>query len=250
MLRRVMAYYYATIEHIDVQVGKMIAVLKEKGIYDNTLIVFTSDHGEYLGYHHTLIKGALMYEPLSRVPLIIKYPGQQRKGTVSDALTNHVDLAPTILRHANCQPGPDMRGLDLFDRNAKRDIVFSESHSGKHVLARSRTRKLLLFPEKDIALLYDLEKDPYETANVYDDPAYQNDVVQLTKAIEDWRGPGPLSEIYINHDAPEIDQPNVPDRNDNHREEMRDYFYGRMRELVKEEGLQSPFLITRCVLSF
>ena len=113
-----------------------------------------------------------------------------------------------------------MCGLDLCRGDVKRDIVLAESHEGEQVMARTRTRKLLLFPEKQITLLYNLEEDPFETVNLYHHPSYQDDVRCLTKAIGDWRGPGPTHETYINHDAPVINQPNVPNNNDNHREEI------------------------------
>ena len=87
-IRRAMAYYYATISQIDHHVGRMTSLLKAKGLYDDTLILYNSDHGDYMGYHHLLLKGNHMYEPLIRVPLILKYPGQLQAGSVCDALVN------------------------------------------------------------------------------------------------------------------------------------------------------------------
>ncbi len=108
-----MAYYYATISQIDHHVGRLIALLKEKRLYDNTLIVFTADHGEYLGYHHLLLKGNHMYDPLVKVPLVIKWPDGRRAGSVSQRLVSNVDLAPTLCRAAGLQPAAEMRGEDL-----------------------------------------------------------------------------------------------------------------------------------------
>ncbi|MCP4640354.1 MAG: sulfatase-like hydrolase/transferase, partial [bacterium] len=85
-LRRAMAHYYATIEQIDHHVGRMIDVLKRKGIYDNTMILYTSDHGELLGYHHMLLKGGFIYDALMKVPLVIKYPESSHAGSSTDAL--------------------------------------------------------------------------------------------------------------------------------------------------------------------
>jgi len=68
LLRRVMAYYYATISQIDAHVGRMIAVLKQKGLYDDTLIIYTADHGDFMGFHHMVLKGNHMYDPLIKVP--------------------------------------------------------------------------------------------------------------------------------------------------------------------------------------
>ena len=68
--------YYGAISHIDHHVGRMIDTLRTRGLYDETLIVYNSDHGEYLGFHHLNGKGNRMYDPLVRVPLIVKWPGQ------------------------------------------------------------------------------------------------------------------------------------------------------------------------------
>ena len=72
-LRKVMAYYFALISQIDHQVGRIVALLKERGMYDNTMIIYTADHGEYLGYHHLLLKDGPLYDPIVRVPLVIKF---------------------------------------------------------------------------------------------------------------------------------------------------------------------------------
>ena len=96
-LRRVMAYYYATISQIDHHVGRLIALLKEKGLYDNTLIVFTADHGEYLGYHHLLLKGNHMYDPLVKVPLVIKWPDGRGPRTVVAASGEQYRSRPHVV---------------------------------------------------------------------------------------------------------------------------------------------------------
>jgi arylsulfatase A-like enzyme len=230
-LRRVMAYYYATIEHIDQQVGRLVEILKRKGLYENTMIIYTSDHGDYMGFHHLLLKGNYMYDPLIKVPLIIKYPGQDRGGSVSDALVSNVDLAPTILRQAGCRPAPAMGGNDLAgpEGDGARDVVFAESRGGAEAMARTKTRKLLLNPKRKTAFLYDLEKDPLELTNRYDDPAYQDDVRTLTQAIDAWRPFDTLSKVYVDEDAPVIDQPNVPPRDTDRRLDMVKYFAEKMK---------------------
>ncbi len=225
-LRRVMVHYYATIEHIDQQVGRMVEVLKRKGLYDNTLIVYTSDHGEYMGYHHLLLKGGYMYDALVKVPLIIRYPGGG-KAEASDAQVTNLDLAPTILRQCGVEPAEGMHGNNLAE-SAGRDVVFAESHGGAQVMARTPSRKLLRHEGLKQNFLYDLEMDPGETVNCYDDPAYADDVRALEKSLQDWR-PGPLPETYLNQDAPQIDQPNVPP-DLSHRDAMMAYTREKMAE--------------------
>ena len=78
--------------------------------------------------------------------------------------------------------------------------------------------------------LYDLEKDPQEFENRYEDPAYQGDVAALKKAISEWRDLDATPKTYLDENARVIDRPNVPDRNDNHRNEMIAYTRGKMKE--------------------
>jgi arylsulfatase A-like enzyme len=231
-LRRVMVHYYATIAHIDHQVGRMIEVLKRKGLYDNTLIVYTSDHGEYMGCHHMLLKGGYMYDPLIKVPLIVRYPGAANGGTVSDAMVTNLDLAPTILRQCGVEPSAGMHGNDLA-QSAGREIVFAESNGGAQVMARTRTRKLLRHDRPNRSFLYDLEKDPSDTDNRYADPAYADDVRALESALAEWR-PGPIPETYLNQDAPQIAQPNVPP-DLSHRDAIMAYTREKMAEFYTSQ---------------
>ncbi len=228
VLRRAMAFYYATIQHIDVQVGKLLQTLKEKGLYDNTLIVFTSDHGELLGHHHLLLKGGYLYDPLAKVPLIIKLPGNLQQGTVSEGLVSNVDLAPTILAQAR-RPVPErMRGLDLARHPDARELVFAESGEGAQAMARTHTKKLILHRGPGPSLFFDLEKDPYELENRYEDPAYQDEIKRLTQALEAWRGPNVAAKAYVDENAPVIAGANVPRRDDDHRKQMMSYAREKM----------------------
>lgn len=227
-LRRVMAYYYAGIEHIDDQVGRMIQTLKDNGQYDNTLIVFTSDHGEYLGYHHMLLKSNYPYEPMAKVPLIVKWPGSPRAGETSDALASLIDLAPTFLAAADCDVPKAMHGLNLADAKADRPVAFLDTHHGAVMMARTRTHKLIVNHIKEQSFLYDLENDPTELNNRIDDPAMKETLSALRAALQDWRPIGRLPDFYLDEDAPIIDQPNVPKRNDGHRDAMRTYSAEKM----------------------
>jgi arylsulfatase A-like enzyme len=93
----VKAAYYAMIELIDDNVGRMLEALERSGHRENTIIIFTSDHGETLGDHGLLLKGCRFYEGLVRVPLIISWPGHFEEGLVSDALVELIDVAPTLM---------------------------------------------------------------------------------------------------------------------------------------------------------
>ncbi|MBI2424887.1 MAG: sulfatase-like hydrolase/transferase [Candidatus Hydrogenedentes bacterium] len=228
-LRRVMAHYYAGIEHIDAQVGALVDALKQRGLYDDTVIVYTSDHGEYLGQHHLLLKGNYMYEALTRVPLIIKYPQQQRSGTVSNGLTNLVDLAPTLLQQARLAPAPGMKGLNLAERPDGRPIDFSEGHNGEQRMARTATHKLIVHDGTGDHQFYELDKDPWEMENRYADPGFQNQIHFMTQAMNAWRDPALRVQPHVDENAPVIDAPNVPPSDGAHRDLLQTWTTGQMK---------------------
>jgi arylsulfatase A-like enzyme len=227
-LHRVMAYYYANISLIDQQVGWLIALLKEKRLYDNTLVVFTADHGEYMGFHHMTLKANHMYDPLAKVPLLVKWPGGRRAGTVSERLVSNIDLAPTLCRAAGLCPDAGMHGEDLGADGPNRRIVFCEQ--GPPVMARTRESKLLVMggpPEKD--LFFDLRRDPLEMHNLAGTPQVQDEIKRLRAAIAAWR-PKPLQPHYVDLSAPQIRGPNVPPPGLDHRQAVIEYFEAKMRE--------------------
>ena len=233
-LKKITAYYYATISQIDFQVGRMIDLLKKRGMYDNTIILFTSDHGEHMGYRHMLLKGGYPYESIARIPLIVKYSNNRDSGTSRDRLVSNVDIAPTLLGLAGLKVPKTMHGLNLLG-DKTRDIVFLEAERGHTVMARTKTTKLIL--ERNLAadgsvrysgLLFDLEKDPFEMNNLYDSPDYVDISKKLTAAIDNWMPASGKRKIYVNENAPIIDQPNVPKRNDGHRKKMQEYFRKKM----------------------
>jgi len=229
-LRRAMALYYATISQIDYHVGRMIACLKAQGLYDDTLIVYTSDHGDYVGFHHLLLKGNYMYDPLIQVPLVIKYPHQSRAGEVSDALVNNVDLAPTLLRCAGCEVPPVMRGLALSAPHTEHDVVFAEAPQARQYMARSRTHKLLLCRDEAQSQFYDLARDPLELHNLYGDPAYQAEIEALRHRLLTWALYDSPSPAHQDGDAPVISSDNVPQRGDGHVEAGTAYYRAQMAQ--------------------
>ena len=233
-VRRCAAYYYASISEIDHHVGRMLAILKSKGLYKNTLIIFTSDHGEYLGFHHQLLKSGQMYDPLTKVPLIVKLPGNRNAGSVMDKLVSNIDVGPTILNLAGCNVPPAMKGLDLTNPSAVRDIVFCET--GENVMARTQSRKLIYHTSNPArSLLFDLQQDPLEMTNAYGAPAFKSETDALVKAIEAWR-PNKPGKAYLNENAPQIQQPNVPARNQARQEEMIEYYSRKMKEWREKFG--------------
>ena len=108
------AYYHTLVRMIDTQVGRIMAALDRHGMADNTVVVFTSDHGELLGDHGLWMKGPFHYEQLVRVPLIIRWPAGIQGGQRLDAITSLIDIAPTCLEAAGL-PGSDrMDGRNML----------------------------------------------------------------------------------------------------------------------------------------
>lgn len=188
-LRRVLAYYYGTITQIDDGVGEILALLRRKGIYDDTLIIYTSDHGEYLGHHHMLLKGNFLYDPLAHIPLIVKYPGSDMAGRVDDRLSENIDLCPTILSVCGVEPAPAMGGADL--RTQDREFVFSEGQYGTDrepqigYMIRSRQGKLLVQGSAERVRYFDLRSDPQELHDEAENPAYGDRIRRHWMALID-----------------------------------------------------------------
>ena len=178
-LRKAMALYYGCITEIDDNIGRLIGALKSFGLYENTMIIYTSDHGEFLGCHHMLLKGNHLYEPLAKVPLIIKYPENARAGITDEGLSENIDLAPTILRTAGVEIPFEMSGIPLNDGNS-RPFAFSEGDYGAgkgdrciHYMIRDERFKLILTGSLEQGLLFDLQKDPNELENLFEHPGYR-----------------------------------------------------------------------------
>jgi arylsulfatase A-like enzyme len=232
-LRRAMAYYYATISQIDHQVGRLLDVLRGKGLYDNTLVLFTSDHGDYMGFHHLILKSGHMYDPLAKVPLIMRFPDGRRAGEVSRQLVSNVDVAPTLLSQAGIAPPAEMAGLDLSDEQADRDWVCCGGRPGGATMVRSLKRKLIRVEPREKSLFFDLEKDPYELDNLFDEPARQEEIERFEQARTTWLATAAADweRTYLDERAPRIQAPNVQSLDDGHREEIAGWYEARMREL-------------------
>ena len=185
-LKRVTAFYFATISQVDHHIGRIIARLKARGLYDNTVIVFASDHGEYLGFHHLLLKSGPMYDPLMRVPLLIKFANQVGGGTRHDGLTCLTDVAPTLLHAAGVAPPATMKGRDLGAPHDKRQWIFAEDKGGQILMARSPRYKLLWSNDVAQRRFFDLENDPHENRDLIDDANSAATIEQHRAALADW----------------------------------------------------------------
>ena len=108
-LREARAGYYAMVSMIDAEVGRILDALDASGQRENTLVIFTSDHGELLGDHGLMLKGPMLYDALVRVPLIVSWPGRAQGGVVRSEIVQNIDLTATIVEVAGAtaaRPGP------------------------------------------------------------------------------------------------------------------------------------------------
>lgn len=230
-LKLVTAYYYAIITHMDHHIGRIVATLKEKGLYDNTLIIFTADHGEYMGFHHMLLKGNHLYDPLAKVPLIIKYPKQKHAGMKTDELVNTLDVTATILAETGQKLAPHMRGTALGGptpgRTRPREVIITEDSRG--LMVRDQRYKLLIDRDSTKDLFFDLELDPYELDNRIYDTNYASKILAFKQAALDFYLNDTVRPAFVDEEAAMIDGDNVPKDLEATEAEMLDYFRKRVR---------------------
>ena len=184
--------YLRCIASVDDNVGRLLDYLDESGLSKNTIVIYTSDQGFFVGDHGWLDK-RFMYKESFKMPLLVRYPGNIKPDKVSDDLVQNLDFAPTFLDYAGVKTPGDMQGRSLrpiMESNTPNDwrkSVFyhyyeypSWSMVKRHYGIRTMRYKLMHFYyDIDAWELYDLQKDPDELNNVYDDPAYAGPIKLL-----------------------------------------------------------------------
>jgi arylsulfatase A-like enzyme len=184
--QRYLKDYLRCVAAIDDNLGRLLDRLEELGLSDNTIVVYTSDQGFYLGEHGWYDK-RFMYEQSMRTPLIIRYPDGIVPGQVADALVVNLDTAPTLLDFAGIPVPPKMQGRSLrsLTRGERPDdwrqgvyYHYYEYPHGWHDvrphygIRTDRYKLIHFYGELDVWELYDLEKDPHELTNVYGNTEY------------------------------------------------------------------------------
>ena len=176
--------YLRTIQSVDDGVGEVLDYLEENGLAENTIVVYTSDQGFYLGEHGWFDK-RFMYEQSFRTPLIVRYPKEIQAGTTIDKLVQNLDFAPTFLDYAGVETpeamqGESFRQLVGGETDEWRDAVYYTYYEYPSVhmvkrhygVATERYKLIHFYYDVDEWELYDLEKDPYEMNSVYNEPEY------------------------------------------------------------------------------
>jgi len=175
-VRRIRANYYGKISLIDRLFGEIFAACERKGVMDDVLVVFWSDHGEMAGDHGLLHKSRF-FESALRVPFVVRWPGRIAAGQTSSALVGTVDIMPTILEGLGVGVPPSCLGRSLWpmlrDPEARvRDAAFSEVERGgrRNLMTRTERHKYAVHDDGAGYLLYDLAADPVERTNLLGHP--------------------------------------------------------------------------------
>jgi arylsulfatase A-like enzyme len=206
-VRQAMALTFGMIAMIDDAVGRILARLQSLGLADNTVVIFTADHGDYMGDHQLLLKGPIHYQSLIRVPFIWADPVAAGGGTRRDTLAGTVDIAQTILERAGMAPFNGMQGISLIgaingESGQSRDaLVIEEEGQRVYMGLPSRARVRTLVTERHRLSVYDgvawgefydLREDPHELVNLWDDAesaeplrAMQNRMIRAMIALSE-----------------------------------------------------------------
>ncbi|UCH64258.1 MAG: sulfatase [Fidelibacterota bacterium] len=191
--QRYMEDYLRCVQSVDDNVGRLLDYLDESGLAESTVVIYTSDQGFYLGDHGWFDK-RFMYEESLRMPLLVRYPKKIKAGSVNDDMVLNLDFGPTFLDLADSAAPTDMQGrsfrrvlLGDTPKDWRTSMYYHYyEYPGWHMVKRHygvRTRRYKLihfYYDIDAWELYDLQEDPHELNNVYDDPAY-TDVLQNLK---------------------------------------------------------------------
>jgi choline-sulfatase len=219
-VRGIISTYYAMTRFVDDGVGQILDALERLNLADNTIVVFTADHGDFMGEHGMVVKGGVFYDSLTRVPLIVSYPGVVPANQVDSSMVNTIDIIPTLLQLQGIDAPPEMDGepLPTATDASPRDEAFSEygtggpqytmadlekipepygyptllqnlwarEAEGRRKMVRTTQWKYVHDPMGDLDELYDLVNDPWETRNVAADPSNASVVSEMRLRLADW----------------------------------------------------------------
>jgi arylsulfatase A-like enzyme len=202
--QRYMQDYLATVQSVDDNVGRVLAYLDSAGLARNTIVIYTSDQGFFLG-DHGLFDKRFMYEESLRMPFLVRWPAVIKPGSRSDAMALNVDFAETFLEAAGLPVPNTMQGQSLMPilrgrvpASWRTSMYYRYYHdpgdhnTRAHYGVRTRTHKLIYFWKKDQWELYDLVSDPLEMSNIYGQPgqeritaALKAELLRLKQAVRD-----------------------------------------------------------------
>lgn len=180
-LKKDVAIYYGMVSMMDHYIGKILDKLDELNLTDNTLIVFTTDHGHFYGHHGLTAKGPFMYEDLLKIPFIVSHPQAKTRGTVSTAMQSSLDIAQTLLDICEIQTPDGMSGVSQKDvwtghkDTARNHVLCEHNHERNSINLRTYINeqyKITIYYGMDCGDIFDLINDPDELHNLWDKPEY------------------------------------------------------------------------------
>ena len=202
------ATYYAMITLMDKYIGVILDKLEERGLADNTLVVFTTDHGHFFGQHGLSAKGPFHYEDLVKAPFIVRHPARVPANVENDALQTLVDLAPTFLSACGIDTPGCMTGVDQTDvwsgasESARDHVIVENRHEPTTIHVKTyidERYKLTVYYGREYGELFDLRDDPGEVDNLWDNPAFSALRAGLTTKLlfaEMGKEPLPMPRIW------------------------------------------------------
>jgi arylsulfatase A-like enzyme len=193
--QRYMQDYLACVQSVDDSIGRVLDWLDHEGLAKNTLIIYTTDNGFFLGDHGMYDK-RFMYEESLRVPLLVRWPAVIKPGGVTEAMALNLDFAQTFLDAAGLKAPKEMQGASLLplfkgrEPRSWRDSFYyryyhdpGHHNTRAHYGVRTETHKLIYYWKKDQWEMFDLRNDPNELHNLYNDPAHAKTVAKLKKEL-------------------------------------------------------------------
>ena len=190
--RELIARYWGLNSQVDLSVGAILDELEELGLADNTIVVYTSDHGDMMGSHRMVAKG-VMYEESVRIPWLMRVPAMGRRQRVIAQVVSQIDLVPTLLELMGCvEAAENLPGQSLIP------LVEGGKVAEEHVFiewgTRPRVRTVvspdgwkLCLSKEDKCQLFNLRDDPYETTNLYDSGKHEGVIARLAERIRAWQ---------------------------------------------------------------
>jgi arylsulfatase A-like enzyme len=210
--RRLIANYWGLVTQVDLSIGKILKTLDDLGLSDNTIVVFTSDHGDMMGSHHLIAK-TVMYEEAVKVPWLIRSPQLNRGQKIIESPVSHIDMVPTLLDLMDIKPDTHLPGQSLTpliknEETRARDVFIQWHPAGNLAKGRNPAGKIkkpettsknstrtvvtregwkLCLRDRDKNQLYNLDKDPGEATNLYYRDENKEIITKLANKIFNWQ---------------------------------------------------------------
>ena len=189
--QRYVRNYLETVKSVDESVGRLLKYLDDNDLAENTIVIYSSDQGFYLGEHGWFDK-RWIFEESMKMPFVIRWPGKIEPGSRPLAMIQNIDYAPTFLEIAGAETPDDVQGKSLVPvlsdskKKVRDSLYYAYYELGEHAVpqhsgVRTMTSKLFYLPATDEWQMFDLKNDPNEMVNVYNDTAYENQRAELTK---------------------------------------------------------------------